>query len=89
MTKLILALSLAFAVPMIATSAQAGGNKQDHHCVKDGATLADKTHKECTKEGGKWAKDEPAAAATKAEKDPPAAKTAPPEEKKNPSDPTK
>ena len=40
-----------------------GGTPQNHHCMKDGAELTGKTHKQCTKEGGKWEKPagEPAA----------------------------
>jgi hypothetical protein len=34
-----------------------GGTPQNHHCVKDGATLEGKTKKDCKKEGGKWEKD--------------------------------
>jgi len=36
---------------------------QNHHCEKDGATVPGKTHKQCTKDGGKWVKDAAAAAA--------------------------
>ncbi len=40
-----------------------GGTPQNHHCVKDGATLEGKTKKDCKKEGGKWEKDAAADAA--------------------------
>jgi hypothetical protein len=29
---------------------------QNHHCMKDGTEMADKTKKDCKKEGGKWEK---------------------------------
>jgi hypothetical protein len=48
--------SLAILTVFSAGSAFAGGTPQNHHCMKDGAELTGKTHKECTKEGGKWAK---------------------------------
>ena len=32
------------------------GTPQNHHCMKDGTEMADKTKKECKKEGGKWEK---------------------------------
>lgn len=61
MKKLLFVTMLA-ASPAIATQAHAkGGTPQNHHCVKDGATVPDKTKKECAKEGGKWEKDAPAA----------------------------
>jgi len=37
-----------------------GPTPQNHHCVKDGATMEGKTRKDCKKEGGKWEKDAPA-----------------------------
>ena len=39
-----------------------GGTPQNHHCEVGGATVS-KTHKECTKAGGTWAKGMSAAAA--------------------------
>jgi len=36
-----------------------GGSAQTHHCQLNGAEVA-KTHKECTKAGGKWEKGAPA-----------------------------
>ena len=39
-----------------------GGSKQTHHCVVSGAEVQ-KTHKECTKAGGKWEKGAPTAPA--------------------------
>ena len=62
MKKFAFAIMFTLAVPLIAASAQAKGTPQNHHCEKDGATVADKTRKECTKEGGKWQKDAPTAA---------------------------
>jgi hypothetical protein len=49
------------------------GSPQTHHCEVNGAEVT-KTHKECTKAGGKWAKGAPAAAATPAPATPPATK---------------
>lgn len=67
MKKITIALALVLAAPMFASSAQAkGGTPQNHHCVKDGSPLPDKTRKQCLKEGGKWEKD---AAAPKADSD--------------------
>jgi hypothetical protein len=65
MTKLTLALALVLSAPMLmlASSARALGATQNHHCMKDGKAMPDKTHKQCTKEGGTWEKD---AAAPKA-----------------------
>jgi hypothetical protein len=72
MTKLTIALALVLCTqmfapmfaPMFASLALAkGATTQNHHCTKDGQALPDKTHKQCTKEGGKWEKD---AAAPKA-----------------------
>jgi len=47
---------------------------QNHHCVKDGATLEGKTKRECKKEGGTWEKD--AAAAKPGDEKPAAEKPA-------------
>jgi len=49
----VLTLALGFGSVALA----GGKNVQNHHCVKDGATLEGKTKKECKKEGGKWEKD--------------------------------
>ena len=57
---------LVFAAAlMLAPTAFAKGamNKQTHHCEIDGKEVAGKTHKECSKAKGKWAKGEPTAAA--------------------------
>jgi hypothetical protein len=65
MTKLTLALALVLSAPMsmFASSALAKNPFQNHHCMKDGKALPDKTHKQCSNEGGTWEKD---AAAPKA-----------------------
>jgi hypothetical protein len=47
------------------TALAKSGTPQNHHCVKDGATLDGKTRKECKKDGGKWQKDADDGAATK------------------------
>ena len=55
---------LVFAAAlMLAPSAFAKGamNKQTHHCEVDGKEVV-KTHKECSKAKGKWAKGEPSGA---------------------------
>ena len=70
-----LCAALLLAVPAMAKTPPA----QTHHCVKDGAVL-EKTHKECTKEGGKWekmtaAKPADAKPAEPAKADPAPAKT--------------
>jgi hypothetical protein len=58
MTKLTIALALVLSAPMFASSALAkGATTQNHHCVKNGTAMPDETHKQCTKEGGKWEKD--------------------------------
>ena len=63
MKKLLFA-SMLLVSPLVAAQAHAkGGTPQNHHCVKDGNTVPDKTKKECTKEGGKWEKDAHAAKA--------------------------
>lgn len=62
MNKLLIA---AFSVALLASPALAKGGKapvQNHHCVKAGATLKE-THKQCTKDGGKWVRDDAAPAA--------------------------
>lgn len=61
-------LTLALATTAFAK----GGTPQNHHCVKDGADVPGKTHKECTKDGGKWEKDAPKAAADAPKTDAPA-----------------
>ncbi len=56
---------LVFAAAlMIAPTAFAKGamNKQNHHCEVDGKEVK-ATHKECSKQKGKWAKGEPSGAA--------------------------
>ena len=56
---------LVFAAALVlapAAFAKGGMNKQNHHCELDGKEVV-KTHKECSKAKGKWAKGEPAAAA--------------------------
>jgi hypothetical protein len=50
-TIAVLSLSLEPAIALAK-----GGTPQNHHCMKDGAELTGKTHKQCTKEGGKWEK---------------------------------
>ena len=58
MKRLTLVLTLVLTAPMFVSSAQAkGGTPQNHHCVKDGSPVPDKTRKQCVKEGGKWEKD--------------------------------
>ena len=58
---------VAAAVLALSPAAFAKGkgkaNAQNHHCEVGGATVT-KTHKECTKAGGTWAKGAPAADAT-------------------------
>ena len=68
-----IALTIALGFSLLALPAFAGGTPQNHHCEKDGATIAGKTHKQCTKEGGKWVKNAaPAAAAPAPAAAPPA-----------------
>lgn len=58
----IVALSFALACSLSQGAAFAkGGTPQNHHCVKDGAPMPDKTKKQCKQEGGKWEKDADAA----------------------------
>lgn len=60
--KKLLFVTMLVVSPALATQAHAkGATPQNHHCVKDGNTVPDKTKKECVKEGGKWEKDAPAA----------------------------
>ena len=70
-TRIALIATLAFS--LLAMPALAAGTPQNHHCEKDGATVAGKTHKQCTKDGGKWVKNAAPAAAAPA----PAAAAAP------------
>jgi len=61
MKKLLLISMFAVSLALAGQAHAKGGTPQNHHCVKDGNTVPDKTKKECTKEGGKWEKDAPAA----------------------------
>jgi hypothetical protein len=60
MTKILIAALLLAPAAFAAT-----GSPQTHHCEVSGAEVS-KTHKECTKAGGKWAKGAPTTAATPA-----------------------
>ena len=53
-------LSLTAACALFAAPAFAEKMAQTHHCDMSGTEVA-KTHKECTKAGGKWAKGAPMA----------------------------
>jgi hypothetical protein len=69
------ALTLVLAAPALAKGGPKGGTPQNHHCMKDGAEMAGKTHKQCTKEGGTWEKlagDAPKAPAPAPKADAPA-----------------
>ena len=67
LTTSMLALALAAGL-FSATAFAKGGTPQNHHCMKDGAAMPDKTKKECKKAGGTWEKDAPAAKADDAAK---------------------
>ena len=69
-----IALTMILGFSLLAMPAFATGTRKSHHCEKDGATVAGKTHKQCTKDGGKWVKDAAPAAAAPAPAAAPAAK---------------
>jgi hypothetical protein len=45
------------AQPRSMTKGKGTGTPQTHHCYKEGRLYTEKTHKQCTAEGGKWVKD--------------------------------
>lgn len=51
-----LVASTIFTLSLTGAALAKGGTPQNHHCMKDGAEQAGKTHKQCTKDGGKWEK---------------------------------
>lgn len=56
-------LAASFVLVAAPAFAKGGKNVQNHKCMKDGAEVAGVTKKECKKQGGKWEKGAPAAAA--------------------------
>jgi hypothetical protein len=68
----------ALALSLAGTAMAKGGTPQNHHCMKDGVEQAGKTHRQCTKDGGKWEKMAGQAAAAPAPAPAPAAKAAEP-----------
>ncbi len=57
-------LSLAAAGSLFAAPAAFAVNAQTHHCDMNGTEVA-KTHKDCTKSGGKWKSGAPTMGAAK------------------------
>lgn len=56
-TTLRIFLGATLLAGLSASALAKSGTPQNHHCVKDGATLEGKTKKDCKKDGGKWEKD--------------------------------
>jgi Spy/CpxP family protein refolding chaperone len=54
LSKMVVLAVLALGVSSVALAKEPA--VPTHHCMKDGTEMADKTKKECKKEGGKWEK---------------------------------
>jgi len=54
--KIFIALACLALAPAAFAKAKGKGTAQNHHCMKDGAEVANTTKKACKKAGGTWDK---------------------------------